>query len=85
MCLIQHDCIQFGADGSLDIAALTKCVQRIPIVNPNPACGDKLDAVEALACVTSCGDVANNMPCVFDCVRNNVEIAPGLEKVTLKP
>jgi hypothetical protein len=78
-------------DGSLNIPALTGCVQRIPIVNPNPACGDKLDAVAALACVASCDDLEgripdaignidrqDTMPCILECVKDNVDLAPPL-------
>jgi len=80
LCLAQNDCITFDEEGNLNVAALTSCVQRIPIINPNPACGDQLDITGALGCVANCGD-ENNIACVLGCVTDNVEIAPGLRQV----
>jgi len=77
LCLVQNDCLSFE-DGNLDVAALTSCLQRIPIVNPNPACGDKLDILGALDCVGNCDGEDG---CILECVRGTVDIAPGLQEL----
>lgn len=81
MCLVQNDCIQFDEAGNLDVATMTGCLQRIPIVNPNPACGDKLDIAGALACAGECEVGDGNPGCILGCLRETVDIAPGLQQV----
>jgi hypothetical protein len=55
---------------------LANCVQRIPIVNPNPPCGDYLDTIGALSCVADCGD---DVQCVLGCVIESATFASGIE------
>jgi CubicO group peptidase (beta-lactamase class C family) len=72
-CLVQNDCID-TSDG-LDIIKLTNCVQRIPILNPNPPCGDKIDVLGATSCVA---DADGNILDILNCVRDNVEIGENM-------
>jgi hypothetical protein len=76
MCLIENDCVVMKEDQKLDVERLTKCVQKIPIVNPRPVCGDKINTVGMLSCMGSCGE--GNAPCVAQCFFDNAEIAPGM-------
>jgi hypothetical protein len=79
MCLVQNDCIVIDENEELDIARITSCVQRIPILNPSPVCGDKIDTIGALACIGTCGE--EDPLCIVQCLGENAEFAPGLTDV----
>jgi len=79
-CLVKNECIDTSS-GALDVAKLTKCIQSIPIVNPRPVCGDKIDIAGALACAATCEPGTGNPGCVLDCMTSTVVIAPGLKQV----
>jgi hypothetical protein len=77
VCLISNECIQFDDADNLDVASLTACVQRIPIVNPNPPCESYIDAVGALACVAACHD--DDVVCQATCLLGSITFGDGLE------
>jgi arylsulfatase A-like enzyme len=76
MCLINNDCIVIDDDAGLDVGALTRCVQSIPIVNPEPPCGDDLDIADVLDCISSCGE--EDSTCALKCFLDSSTFAPGL-------
>jgi CubicO group peptidase (beta-lactamase class C family) len=69
-CLVRNECID-TTDG-LDILKLTNCVQRIPLLNPNPPCGEQIDIIGATSCLASCEEGA--LACVLNCARDNIEL-----------
>jgi hypothetical protein len=77
-CLRQNECLQMVDDGDgnseFDYALLVNCVQRIPIVNPNPVCGDKIDVVGLGMCAANCGE--EDFFCIAECIFDNAEFGP---------
>jgi hypothetical protein len=69
-CLIENDCLDGVMDG--DFANVLGCIQRIPILNPNPPCGDKVDTVALLGCIPGCAE--GETECLASCVMDNAEI-----------
>ena len=81
VCIIQNDCLQFDDEGGLDVIALRNCLLRYPIVNPNPPCGDFLDTVGALACVTACEVGQGDAQCIVGCLVQSGTFIPGIQKI----
>ena len=63
-CLVENECLD-----SLD--TIITCVQRIPIINPNPPCGDKLDTIGIAACL------ADESRTPVECITENASPNPG--------
>ena len=64
-CLFQNDCLSGIIDGEFD--NIIQCIQRVPIFNPNPACGQLVDAIALAACVAGCnGDTLCSITCVAE-------------------
>jgi neutral ceramidase len=77
-CLVQEECIQL-VDGELDVPTLINCLQRIPVVNPNPACASFVDVIPITACVAGCGD-EDAIPCILECVVQGSTFSPEAER-----
>jgi hypothetical protein len=56
-----------------DPVNLLNCVQRIPIVNPDPVCGDTIDVVGLVTCLPTCEE--GDRLCLFGCAAN--ALTPG--------
>jgi beta-glucosidase len=76
-CLVENDCIQFDETGEISIPAITRCIQPIPILNPNPPCAEEINAPETLSCMLGCQTSDRAFFCVAGCFFENVELAPG--------
>jgi hypothetical protein len=77
-CLADNDCLDGVVDG--DFASILTCVQRIPFINPNPPCAEKVNTVALLACVPACeeGDTACLVSCIVDNADIGVKAVPRL-------
>jgi len=69
-CLVENDCLDGVVDG--EYGSIINCIQRIPFLNPNPPCSDKVNAGALLLCVPGC-DESDTM-CLVNCVVDNAEI-----------
>jgi hypothetical protein len=69
-CLVENDCLAGVVDGNY--GEIINCIQRIPFINPNPPCGDKVNAVGLLGCVASCTE--SDTRCLVECVVDNAQI-----------
>jgi hypothetical protein len=69
-CLVENDCLEGVADG--DFGSVINCIQRIPFINPNPPCDDKVNAVGLLGCVPGCDE--SDTLCLVNCVVDNADI-----------
>jgi hypothetical protein len=76
-CLIQNQCLAVDENGQLDINKLISCVQRIPIVNPQPPCEEFLDTVGAASCVAACPE--GDAQCLVGCLLDNATFGQGIE------
>ncbi len=75
-CLIKNECIVM-VDGALDVGKLINCVQRVPIVNPNPPCSSFIDVIPITACVAGCGV---EVPCILECVVEGSTFTPEAQR-----
>ncbi len=82
-CLAQHpECLE-GFPG--DLSNLLACVQYVPVVNPRPVCGDKVDVSRLLGCINSCepeeeegeGETTTRALCLAQCAIQHATIEPG--------
>jgi hypothetical protein len=76
-CLIQNQCIKADEAGNIDIGAIVNCIQRVPVVNPNPVCGEYVDLVGGLACIAACG---NDVRCQATCIVDSIQFGEGLPR-----
>jgi len=73
-CLAQHpECLEGFPE---DINNLLGCVQSIPIINPNPVCGNLIDLPPLLTCAGRC-DGSLDALCLYQCVNQHVELQIG--------
>ena len=83
-CLLIHECIVFNGD-DIDVSIILQCIQRIPIINPNPPCSAFANVVLLTSCLNSC--VVNDPSmllksiCALDCLTKHGRI--GFELVRL--
>jgi hypothetical protein len=69
-CLVENDCLEGVADG--DFGSIINCIQRIPLINPNPPCDEKVNTISLLACIPGCDE--GDTFCQVNCVVANADL-----------
>lgn len=68
ICLIENECF--------NIDSIVNCVQKIPFINPDPPCADKIDPLSFVPCVRSCNSLdVQNLLCFIDCLDTFTNLA----------
>ena len=67
-CLVFNDCIDV-TDG-IDLNKLLQCVQRIPILNPNPPCNQYVNVAALVPCLRGCTDNV----CLMECATRHGDV-----------